>query len=64
MNIGHDGKEYYILITRPNGSSYKISEDKQSLIIFRGKNEEGKKQDNQQTKGRIMYIMVGQNCPN
>jgi hypothetical protein len=35
MNIGHDGKEYYILITRPNGSSYKIRcEDKQSLIMF------------------------------
>ena len=35
MKIKHDGKEYYILITRPNGSSYKIRcEDKQSLIMF------------------------------
>ena len=35
MKIEHDGKEYYILITRPDGSSYKIRcEDKQSLIMF------------------------------
>ena len=35
MDIEHDGKEYYILVTRPNGSSYKIRcEDKQSLIMF------------------------------